>query len=111
MYSLGIYKAPAVRLPPFSRLQELNDKWKLELEESEVGRYPNDDDNGVSISNKISNLYDPILQLEALRSSMKAAIGSYQRVAELPDVSPLTVRYPRVPGYRPPLEENPYNAW
>ena len=34
----------------------------------------------------------------------------FKRFDCLPEVS-LPVKYPRTPGYRPPPEENPYNAW
>lgn len=35
---------------------------------------------------------------------------SYERLSVLPDAKP-AVKYPREQGYRPPPEENPYNAW
>ena len=38
------------------------------------------------------------------------SIDAYNVVDGLPDNLP-TVRYPRVPGYRPEGEENKYNAW
>jgi hypothetical protein len=32
----GVYRAPAVRMPPVSKLLHLNEKWDLQLEENEV---------------------------------------------------------------------------
>src|ERR1700741_1558227 len=43
-------------------------------------------------------------------SLMGGSIASYARLDELPEPK-LPVKYPRDPGYRPPAEENPYNAW
>jgi amidase len=37
-------------------------------------------------------------------------INAYQLVDTMPDNLPV-VKYPRTPGYRPPVQENPYNAW
>jgi amidase len=41
---------------------------------------------------------------------MQPSVDAYNVVDQLPDNLPL-VRYPRVPGYRPPPEENEHNAW
>lgn len=41
---------------------------------------------------------------------MTGALRAYRRIDELTEVLP-PVKYPRDPGYRPPPEENPYNAW
>ena len=41
---------------------------------------------------------------------MAGSIASYARLDELVEPK-LPVKYPRDPGYRPPAEENPYNAW
>src|SRR5215510_10404079 len=43
-------------------------------------------------------------------SLMAGSIASYARLDELVEPK-LPVKYPRDPGYRPPAEENPYNAW
>ena len=43
-------------------------------------------------------------------SLMAGSIASYARLDELAEPK-LPVKYPRCPGYRPPAEENPYNAW
>src|SRR5262245_16102602 len=43
-------------------------------------------------------------------SLMAGSIASYARLDELAEPK-LPVKYPRDPGYRPPAEENPYNAW
>jgi amidase len=41
---------------------------------------------------------------------MAGSIASYARLDELVEPK-LPVKYPRSPGYRPPPQENPYNAW
>jgi amidase len=46
----------------------------------------------------------------SFRGLMAGSIASYARLDELVEPK-LPVRYPRDPGYRPPAEENPYNAW
>ena len=46
----------------------------------------------------------------SFRGLMAGSIASYARLDELPEPK-LPVKYPRGPGYRPPAEENPYNAW
>jgi amidase len=46
----------------------------------------------------------------SFRGLMTGSIASYARLDELTEPK-LPVRYPRDPGYRPPAEENPYNAW
>ena len=35
---------------------------------------------------------------------------TYQHLDDVCD-DPLPVKYPRTPGYKPPCEENKYNAW
>ena len=47
---------------------------------------------------------------ESYRGLMEGTIASYHRLDDL-DEPKLPVKYPRSPGYRPPPEENPYNAW
>ena len=47
---------------------------------------------------------------ESFRGLMEGTIASYHRLDDL-DEPKLPVKYPRSPGYRPPPEENPYNAW
>ena len=47
---------------------------------------------------------------ESFRGLMAGTIASYHRLDDL-DEPKLPVKYPRSPGYRPPPEENPYNAW
>ncbi|MDE0389329.1 MAG: amidase family protein, partial [Rhodospirillales bacterium] len=47
---------------------------------------------------------------ESYRGLMAGTIASYHRLDDL-DEPKLPVKYPRSPGYRPPPEENPYNAW
>ena len=46
----------------------------------------------------------------SFRGLMAGSIASYARLDELAEPK-LPVKYPRVPGYRPPAEENPFNAW
>jgi amidase len=46
----------------------------------------------------------------SFRGLMVGAIASYARLDELPEPK-LPVKYPRLPGYRPAAQENPYNAW
>jgi amidase len=46
----------------------------------------------------------------SFRGLMAGSIASYARLDELVEPK-LPVKYPRAPGYRPPPEENPYNAW
>src|SRR5262245_60013786 len=46
----------------------------------------------------------------SFRGLMAGSIASYARLDELAEPK-LPVKYPRGPGYRPPAEENPYNAW
>ncbi len=47
---------------------------------------------------------------ESFQGLMAGTIESYHRLDDL-DEPKLPVKYPRTPGYRPPPEENPYNAW
>src|SRR5690349_16856250 len=46
----------------------------------------------------------------SFRGLMEGAIASYARLDELAEPK-LPVKYPRLPGYRPSAEENPFNAW
>ncbi len=46
----------------------------------------------------------------SFRDLMRGAIGSYNRLDEIPEPS-LPVKYPRSSGHRPAPEENPFNAW
>jgi amidase len=48
--------------------------------------------------------------LEGFVSQIEGTLASYRRVGQLPEYRP-EVKYPRNPGYRPPPEENPFNAW
>ena len=47
-----------------------------------------------------------ILLAELTKESLKS-LGNW---AHIPDLT-LPVKYPRTPGYRPELMENPCNAW
>ncbi len=44
------------------------------------------------------------------RDAMRGAIASLRHIDDMPEERP-AVRYPRMPGYRPHPDENPYNAW
>lgn len=46
----------------------------------------------------------------SFRGLMAGSMASYARLDELAEPK-LPVKYPRLPGYRPSAEENPYNAW
>ena len=35
---------------------------------------------------------------------------AYRKLEEIPEIKP-PVKYPRLPGYRPKPEENPFNGW
>ena len=62
---------------------------------------------------EIAKSFDMTLTEEdaaSFRGLMAGSIASYARLDELVEPK-LPVKYPRVPGYRPPAEENPYNAW
>lgn len=47
---------------------------------------------------------------ESFAGLMSGIKASYDRLDELSEPT-LPVKYPRLPGYRPGAEENPYNAW
>jgi len=49
-------------------------------------------------------------ELEQHQSCLVGGIAAYNLVDQMPDELP-AVRYPRVPGRRPPAEENKYGAW
>ncbi len=46
----------------------------------------------------------------SFRDLMRGAIGSYNRLDEIPEPT-LPVKYPRSAGHRPSAAENPFNAW
>src|SRR5712692_1965991 len=71
------------RLPTEQQLQEIADSY------------------GMTLSNE---------DAASFRGLMAGAMASYARLDELAEPT-LPVRYPRLPGYRPPPEENPLNAW
>ena len=48
--------------------------------------------------------------VESYGGLMKGMIDAYNVVDHMPDCLP-AVKYPRTPGYFPPAEENPRNAW
>ena len=55
----------------------------------------------------LTSFFSLYTQKEAISNTLA---DTYQRLYELPDLK-LPVKYPRTPGYRPSVEENPYNAW
>lgn len=73
----------AVQLPTLAQLQDLADSIGLALTDADLASF--------------QGLLTPVL-------------GAYQMVDAMPDHLPV-VKYPRTPGYRPPAQENPYNAW
>lgn len=46
----------------------------------------------------------------SFRGLMAGSVAAYDRLDQLAEPK-LPVRYPRLPGYRPSAEENPFNAW
>src|SRR6266851_7839041 len=71
------------RLPTEQQLQEIADSYGMTLTNEDAASF---------------------------RGLMAGAMASYARLDELAEPT-LPVRYPRLPGYRPPPEENPLNAW
>src|SRR5580693_7731156 len=72
-----------VRRPTLEQMHDIVDSLHLSMSQGEVAEY-----------------------MEVLEGTFQA----YDRVNELPDYLP-PVRYPRTPGYRPGVNENPLNAW
>jgi amidase len=52
----------------------------------------------------------PVDDARAYQNLLSGAFRSYRRIDDLVGDRP-PVKYARVPGYRPPPEENPFNAW
>ena len=59
------------------------------------------DDFGLNLS---------IEDAESYQGLMAGTVASYDRLDDLAEPK-LEVKYPLTTGYRPPPEENPYNAW
>ncbi len=76
-------KFPTVRTPTIEEVLDIADSY------------------GLSIS---------IDEAESYQGLMAGVIQSYHRLDDLVEPK-LPVKYPRMPGYRPSAEENPYNAW
>ena len=72
-----------VKRPTLEQLQQIVGKLHMSMSAREVGEY-----------------------LDVLEGTMQA----YDRIAQLPDYLP-EVRYPRTPGTRPSVAENPLGAW
>ncbi|KAK6177299.1 hypothetical protein SNE40_015426 [Patella caerulea] len=79
----GLYKSPAVCPPTEDDLQKLSEELNLKCTTEEI---------------------------QAITAQFKNTATSFQRLSELPEPT-LPVKYPRVPGYRPAEQDNPYNAW
>ncbi|XP_046561214.1 amidase-like [Haliotis rubra] len=79
----GPYQSPAVACPSLAELTRLSEEMKLQC---------TDDD------------------LQAVEEEMKYFASELERLSQLAQPS-LPVSYPRIPGYRPVQENNPYNAW
>jgi hypothetical protein len=61
---------------------------------------------------EIASRYRPDLTEEDVadfRQIMQGTLASYRRLDELPEPK-LPVQVPRTPGYRPSMDENPYNG-
>jgi len=56
------------------------------------------------------NMHMSLEELQRFASEMEGTFAAYRRIGKLPEPKP-EVKYPRTPGYRPPPEENPLNAW
>lgn len=56
------------------------------------------------------NLHLSHEELAEYRELMAGPLAAYDLVDQLPDELP-RVKYPRTPGYAPPVDENPYHAW
>lgn len=73
----------AVRLPNIDQLRDISSTFGLSLDDED---------------------------LLSFRELMRGPIASYARLDRLAEPK-LPVKYPRGPGHRPTVEENPYNAW
>ncbi|WP_428383356.1 amidase [Nevskia ramosa] len=49
-------------------------------------------------------------EIDTFLGLMDGTVAAYSALEDLPDELPI-VKYPRTPGYQPPPDENPYNAW
>ncbi|XP_033111686.1 amidase-like isoform X3 [Anneissia japonica] len=78
-----LYSSPSVRMPDIKKVEELSRRIGINLSDEEVKEY---------------------------RELMKTFVESFNAVENIPEPT-LPVKYPRLPGYRPPVEENPLNAW
>lgn len=79
----GLHKTPAVATPTLSELSEIAKR------------------NNMQISD------DDLIQYQEFMGESLKAMTRIDRLAE----PTLPVKYPRVPGYRPPPHENLHNAW
>ena len=78
-----MYKTPAVPAPTLEKLKEIAYRNNMQISDDDLKDYH-----------------------DFLKESVKG-ITRMDRLAE----PTLPVNYPRTPGYRPPPEENPNNAW
>ena len=79
----GLHKTPAVATPTLSELSEIAKRNNMQISDSDLIEY---------------------------QDFMKESLKSITRIDRLAEPT-LPVKYPRTPGYRPPPEENPHNAW
>ena len=49
-------------------------------------------------------------ELSSYRGLMGGVLNAYRRVEEIAPSAPV-VKYPRTPGWKPTVQENPYNGW
>ena len=78
-----MHKTPAVGAPTLAEVREIAERNNIRLSEEELREYQEFMSEGVKAMTRIDRLPEPTLP----------------------------VKYPRVPGYRPPPEENRHNAW
>lgn len=80
---MATYRAPSVVTPSMAQLEDIAKKQGLSITPEDLAQY---------------------------REVMAGFLQGYNRLDDLAEPT-LPVKYPRTPGYRPPPEENPYNAW
>ncbi|KAK6184624.1 hypothetical protein SNE40_007061 [Patella caerulea] len=83
MASSELYSSPAVCVPTETDLTKLSDELNLKCTSEEI---------------------------KSIAAQFKNVSSSYQRLSQISEPS-LPVKYPRVPGHRPNIVDNPYNAW
>ena len=79
----GLHKTPAVPAPTLEKLKAIAQRNNLQISDDDLRDY---------------------------QDYMKESVKGITRIDRLAEPT-LPVKYPRTPGYRPPPEENPNNAW